>query len=993
MSRIILAVAMLALHIPLLNTQAATAPPQNQPVLNWNRVDIPSEESLIAPGSDVLQLLSTQDSKLYSVVHDDDCRLYFSGNGGSDWERFALLEEDFVELVECSGKTEILYYASSSSVFRSQDGGLTFEILPHLPGVDGENSYITAVSAAIVGGQEMAAVAVASTSSAGTGGVFLTAPNEFLSRWHDSGLKSLEAYEVGFIPGYTQELALVAAGVCEGELVVKTMLGNAGWGNTWADGVFPAGSQSWAGLEGVSLVFSGDFSTNPPVIIAGLNAEEGGLYRVELGDASDISRVYRLKESFDAISSLDAGNSGTILAGSASGGEAYFSLDRGSTWSQSSSLLAGEVVTSCLVVSEGFYLATSGAESAISFSADGYNYQQIGFVDTRIDALLDFAVSADYARCDTIYLLTWGGGSSLWRSTDGANSWTRCLYYPAGAGVIDKVKLSPGYWDTHKLMYLAGESTDGPCVWKSDDGGTSYIAMDCPHPIDCWEITGDGEFLVGSFDGSNGVVLGTQNGGLSYRTTIIGEAPVCSLDVSSGGAVLAGDTAGSAWISSDYGEGFSVLPGLDETGGSAFVAFDDSFEQTGQLFVTSDSPGEGVYSGKVSEEVTWKRLDDENDSSGCRFRFLVTRENGLVYAVDSQPLNHEAGRGQVLRFLNARRGAVIADVITQGLEEGCCLEKMTAVNNSLWAMDIYNNRLLCYTDTLAQPPELLNPVDGEGSAGTPEDGLVRGITLKWGIMPGAGAYHWQVCDTPSFSGVREDMEGITPDAEVELPALDGQTAYFWRVKAAKPVSSPWSAPAGFTTSVPTFVVAPELEKPLPGEKDVSARPIFQWEKIEKASCYELVVDTRPNFDDPVIMRIGRQALNANAWQADESLEHETGYFWKVRAVDAGGVSEWSAVGSFVTTSEPVVPGEPVPEQPVTTITLPVTTTVNMRDVTTVVPTFKVPGQTIIITQIPGDVYPPAKMQIPQWGFVIIALMGLVLFLLIVLLGVLLIRKT
>lgn len=993
MSRIFLAVAMLAIHTTIvLNIQVAASPSQNQPVLSWDRVEIPSEESLVAPGSDVLQLLSTQGSKLYSVVHDDGCRLYFSDDGGNGWERFAPLEEDFVELAGCNGKTEVLYYATSGSIFRSEDGGRSFEILPHLPGVDGENSFITAVSAAIVGGQEMAAVAVASRSSAGTGGIFLTAPNEFLSRWHDSGLKAFEAYEVGFIPGYTQELALVSAGICDGELVVKTMLGNAGWSNTWADGIFPPGTGGWAGLEGVTLVFANDSSPDFPVVIAGLNAEEGGLYRVEFGGVSENSGVYRLNGGVGAISSLDVGSNGTILAGSASRSEVYFSLDRGSTWNQSPALLAGEAVTSGLVIPEGFFLATSGAESAVSFSVDGYNYQQLAFVDARIDALLDFAVSPNYARDGTIYLLTWGGGSSLWRSTDGAKSWTRCLYYPVTAGVIEKIKISPDFGNDQKVLYLAGESSDGPCIWKSKDGGRSYITRDCPYPIDCWEITGDREFLVGSFDGADGVVLGTQNGGLSFRKMTTGGAPVCSLDASPGGDVLAGDTAGSAWILSDYGAGFSLLPGLEEAGGSIFVAFEALFEETGRIFITSDSPGGGVYTLEASEDFAWKRLDDEDEPSQRRFRQLVAGENGLVYAADSQPLNHEAGRGQILRFLNAGRGAVIADVITKGLDEGCCLENMEASDNSLWAMDITNNYLLCYTDTLAWPPEMSTPADGEESVGMPGDGLVEGVKLEWDNMPGATAYHWQVSGTSSFSEIREDMEGTTSRPEAELPALEGQVSYFWRVRAISPVSSPWSATAGFTTSVPTFVVAPGLEKPLPGEKGVSARPIFQWEKIEKASCYELVVDNSPDFDDPVIMRAGAQALNANAWQADESLEHGTGYFWKVRAVDGGGVSEWSAVGSFETIDEPAFPEEPEPEPPVMTVTLPVTTVVNIGDITMVVPAVEVPGQTIIITQLPGDVYPPVKMQIPQWGYAIIGLMGLVLFVLIVLLGVVIIRK-
>ena len=72
------------------------------------------------------------------------------------------------------------------------------------------------------------------------------------------------------------------------------------------------------------------------------------------------------------------------------------------------------------------YAATSGTESAVSCTADGgVTWNQISLIDTAMTTIVDLAPSPDYSQDDTLFMLTWGGEHSLWRSLNGGTRWER----------------------------------------------------------------------------------------------------------------------------------------------------------------------------------------------------------------------------------------------------------------------------------------------------------------------------------------------------------------------------------------------------------------------------------------------------------------------------------------------------------------------------------------------------------------------------------------
>ncbi len=99
------------------------------------------------------------------------------------------------------------------------------------------------------------------------------------------------------------------------------------------------------------------------------------------------------------------------------------------------------------------------------------------------------------------------------------------------------------------------------------------------------------------------------------------------------------------------------------------------------------------------------------------------------------------------------------------------------------------------------------------------------------------------------------------------------------MRVIEPLSSPWSATRSFTTSLGSSVIAPNLRSPGAGAKSVWLRPVFQWSAIAGAESYELLVSTDVSFANPIIKRVGADALPATAWQSDINLNYDTTYYW------------------------------------------------------------------------------------------------------------------
>jgi hypothetical protein len=242
--------------------------------------------------------------------------------------------------------------------------------------------------------------------------------------------------------------------------------------------------------------------------------------------------------------------------------------------------------------------------------------------------------------------------------------------------------------------------------------------------------------------------------------------------------------------------------------------------------------------------------------------------------------------------------------VSGGLDEGAKLEGLWLYEHQLWSIDSEHNKLMSYLDSLTAPVSLTSPPDEAPGVGLPTDGTVTSVSLDWETLEGASEYQWQLNYEADFSSLPVGFEGTTAGSSVHLPELEIGTSYYWRVRAIEPTLSPWSEKWSFTTSLGQTVNAPDLYSPEGGAEGVSVEPIFQWSPISGADGYELMVSTYATFSNPTILKTAEYALPTTAWQCNVSLNHDTTYYWKVRAVSADSYSAWSAVSAFSTEPAP-----------------------------------------------------------------------------------------
>ncbi len=178
-------------------------------------------------------------------------------------------------------------------------------------------------------------------------------------------------------------------------------------------------------------------------------------------------------------------------------------------------------------------------------------------------------------------------------------------------------------------------------------------------------------------------------------------------------------------------------------------------------------------------------------------------------------------------------------------------------------------------------PELDKPSNGKQ-----ETDLA--LLFKWDKYEGTTDYVFQIGADENF-----DVSWSLP---LDSNTIDFTTVlfgheYFWRVNTLHPEDiSAWSEVWTFTTTNTVVLNSPEENA-----EDVNPCPKFEWEKIEGVPKYELAFDADENLTDPNTI-----IVNTNSNQCQESLENNTVYFWKVRAISGLDSSDWSPVWSFKT---------------------------------------------------------------------------------------------
>jgi hypothetical protein len=347
--------------------------------------------------------------------------------------------------------------------------------------------------------------------------------------------------------------------------------------------------------------------------------------------------------------------------------------------------------------------------------------------------------------------------------------------------------------------------------------------------------------------------------------------------------------------------------------------------------------------------------------------------NGTLYASNSQPVNTTKKEAGMERSLSPSSPVgQTFETIVQVLDEGAILTGLCLQGNQLWSIDARNTRLMTYLDSLSQPVSLISPADKLSGIDT------DGVTLVWAALSGATRYQGQIDYDTDFLALPDGFEGYSEANSARLSKIKTGTTYYWRVRVSGPGLSPWSTVWSFITVPDITTITPELKTPEAGATGVSTRPTFQWDAVVGATKYEILVSKDASFSNPAIMKIGDYAISATRWASTISLNYNTTYNWKVRAVSRGRYSFWSTVRTF--TTEPA-PSQLLPTaEPSSTVTEPSP------------PVITEPTVLALPPSEPPPYPPPAQSVTIDWIPLLIALMGLTIIILLVVILMLLRKK-
>ena len=884
----------------------------------WSEVNLPTEGEpggwVLAEDADILHLTRDIKGKLYAGADVDGAdTLFKSEDEGHSWTETGYTGGAITDIVCSSINTDVIYVTDSSHVYKSEDAGESFRTVADatLPALD-VGEAITCLDVGYVEGKPYLFIGTADADGGDFGGTYYLTEASLGARWTDLEIGSQDVYSIAVSPTFADDSQIIAVVTDEARTIVVESHGAAGAWQQMAE-LLDASGGSFDIVSASNICFPADYEDELFVGVAG-DTVTGGVYRVNPGDS------YRFAVDAD-ISSLDLiGKTGNarLMAGAQDASTVYYSPDDGESWETPEKPPAGDGATHVLMArdfaaSGQAYATTGGTDSAFSYTADyGASWNQLSLIDTTIQVILELAPSPVYDEDGTLFLLTWGGETSLWRSLDSGTNWERVFTTSLpNVDSLNKVALSPQYGENSQLIFLAGTSGGNPALWKSKDNGENFTRRPAPSTIDTWVIVDDTTFFFGSYDGSHGRLYHTSNSGMSYSEgTEVGDDPLNSIAISPNHAadetILMGNSSGWVYWSDDGGDSFEPLPG-DATSapftGAVAIAFDPEFADNDTVYAASDTADEGIFRFTIGSSDEWENIDSP---AGGMMKQVVLSEAGVLYATNSD------ADGGIERCLDPTYSlGPTFETVTQGLDNGATLAKLWLVDNRLWSIDSTNVKLVTLVDSLTQPVTLISPANRAPGAGAVINDVVKDVKLDWRPLSGATSYHWQLDDDTNFSSVL--FEDDSESSYVRLPDLEPATTYYWRVRATEPVLSPWSAKWSFTTSLGAEVVAPRLLYPEAGASNAPLKPVLQWSAIAGAEGYEIIISTDAALANPTILKMGDYALPGTAWECNVSLSANTTYYWKVRAVNGDTRSEWSAVSAFKTAPAPeetVTPPQP-----------------------------------------------------------------------------------
>ena len=197
-----------------------------------------------------------------------------------------------------------------------------------------------------------------------------------------------------------------------------------------------------------------------------------------------------------------------------------------------------------------------------------------------------------------------------------------------------------------------------------------------------------------------------------------------------------------------------------------------------------------------------------------------------------------------------------------------------------------------FTTIVAIPttPNLLTPPSGS------KDQPINNLMFTWSSSADASTYHLQISTDFNFSTGLFYNDSTLSITSKTISGLTKNTIYYWRVRAKNIAGrSPWSL-ISILTTVPPLPSIPILFSP-PNNSINQVRQNLKliWRKSSFATTYQTLVATDVNFQNVFTDRSQPDTLLIL-----NDILSSTDYYWKVRAINSAGSSEFSSILKFTT---------------------------------------------------------------------------------------------
>ena len=954
---------------------AAPAAPTSAGILAWgNEADIPKTEDyiLVAAGTNIVDMAVNGDTIYAATGASTTANItYKSTDGGQTWASLytsTKYPKKAISLIAVAPDNAdvVGIVTSDGNTYYSTTGGSSWSSALGVPAA-GYVPYDVDVSPAAAGVHYMA---IAAQTGAGVGELY-TLKLDIAQNWtarvstaNGAAPDQTSMRGVKFSPNFGTDkiITCVSAGgtanvtfqVFRYETDAFTWNGSISffnatdWGagipiqgslDNWADNVTTASISlidSYLGTdEGERIAFVG---------VAG-NAGHGGALRV----------VDSYPKEFDTwsagaegpISSVAYHESGKLLAGDSNANQVFIGLSPMATapkFERINALKQPGGATNTLVAWSGdtAVAGTSGDESAFATSTDdGYSFNDISLIDTRLSVMADVAVNAAGSK---IYLTTYNGTeASVWVK---ASSWKRVLSVTA---TMLLVRIAP---EDDAVVYVADVNSQE--IWVSKDSGKTKWKS-----VPCYKLgTGDTvtDLVVESVDVAYVIdddgVSKTSNAGASWVAQKRPDDAVTmkNITLAPNNDILVGCTNYVAF-SKDGGATFTRTKAAGK--GTVFPVADDGYADNNIVYAASTYPdadgGPRVTRGKATDTTDFLNRSPSTTGalpfSANHTMVGAVQHEGIVYALTAITVATD-NTSHLWRALNLETAAT-GDLAlwsriskTYGLNRGPQALKMSPTYSKgprAWAIDITANKLRRLTDPIAlSGPTLVAPADGASIPVNPATGKAYNVTFTWERYSNTNIkqMEMQISTDASFDGVvyTETFGDGAPAGDAIIDAdtiakvvgptgasamnqmvdfMPGKT-YYWRVRVGQlgPMLSPWSASRSFgiEASTPFAQIGPEK-----GATGVSVTPTFVWAPFEGAIGYEIMVAEDKSF---AIIDWSR-SVEDTFYQTEEPLAYNTTYYWRVRGVTGPAPAKKAApggpwvVGVFTTAAKPVEAAPPV----------------------------------------------------------------------------------